>query len=111
MRTTAGVVPEATQDGIDKSLNAEGYFLPCLCRPMQDLNLDPRGSESICPGRSHRRQALGAGHPPGYPHALGATLITTPDSPFLLRRADGLCRAYALAGVPALEDNLDIHVK
>ena len=28
-----------------------------------------------------------------------------------MRRADGLCRAYALVVVPTLKDNRDIHVK
>ena len=50
MRTTAGLVPKATQAGIDKSLNAEGYFLPCLCRPMQDLTLDSPRQRKCMPG-------------------------------------------------------------
>ena len=50
MRTTAGLVPKATLAGIDKSLNAEGYFLPCLCRPMQDLTLDSPRQRKCMPG-------------------------------------------------------------
>jgi hypothetical protein len=40
MRTTAGAVPEAAQAGIESGLCAEGYLLPCLCRPLNDINLE-----------------------------------------------------------------------
>ena len=111
MRSTAGVVPEAAQAGIDKDLSADGYFLPCLCRPMKDLTLEPPEVAKVY-GR-----AVVAAVKHLAPDVCRVTL--RPSAPLyyhagqfiLLRRADGLCRAYTLASVPALDKNLDIHVK
>ena len=111
MRTTAGAVPEAAQAGIDKDLSAHGYFLPCLCRPMMDLTLEPPEAAKVY-GR-----AVVAAIKRLAPDVRRVTL--KPSAPLyyhagqfiLLRRADGLCRAYALASIPALDDNLDIPVK
>ncbi len=111
MRTTAGAAPAAAQAGIDKDLRKGGYFLPCLCRPLTDLTMEPPEATKVY-GRAivvaKKRLA---------PHVCRVTL--RPSAPLyyhagqfiLLRRIDGLARAYSLASVPALDRNLDIHVR
>jgi len=111
MRATAGAVPEAAQAGLDKDLSAEGYLLPCLCRPLEDLTL-------VAPdaARVYGRAVVAAVKR----LAPGVTRVTLrPSAPLyyragqfiVLRRADGLSRPYSLASVPTLDENLDIHVK
>ena len=110
MRTTAGVVPEAAQAGIDKERCSGGYFLPCLCQPLKDLTLEPPEAAKV-----HGRAVVVAIKR----LAAGVCRVTLrPSTPLyyhagqfiVVRRADGLARAYALASVPVLDKNLDIHV-
>ena len=38
-RLVEGEVPSGSQIGIKDTLQAQGYFLPCVCEPTQDLSL------------------------------------------------------------------------
>ena len=111
MRATSGTVPKAAQAGIEDTLRAEGYFMPCLCRPLGNLTLATPDA-----ARVYGRAAVAAIKR----LAPDVTRVTLrPSVPLyyragqfiILRRADGLSRAYSLASVPALDKNLDIHVK
>ena len=111
MRTIAGAVPEAAQAGIESGLCAEGYLLPCLCRPLKDIHLDSPDAARVY-GRAVvaavKRLAPGVCRVTLRP---SAPLYYRAGQFIVVRRADGLSRAYALASVPALDKNLDIHVR
>jgi ferredoxin len=111
MRATGGVVPNEAQQGLKDTLRLEGYFLPCVCRPEDDLVVESPELDSLF-----------------VPASVAAVEHTTPDlarvllepeAPFgyragqfvNLRRPDGLVRSYSLASVPGLERVLELHVK
>ena len=111
MRTTDGAVPEAAQAGIESGLCAEGYLLTCVCRPLKDLQLDAPDAARVY-GRAVvtavKRLAPGVCKVTLRP---AAPLYYHAGQFIVVRRPDGLSRAYALASVPALDKNLDIHVR
>ena len=41
LQATAGPVPAAAQAGLKDAWKQQGYFLACICRPREDLALDP----------------------------------------------------------------------
>ena len=47
LRSVSGDVPEKAQRGLKSSLRELGYFLPCLCRPEQPLDLEPPDPEHV----------------------------------------------------------------
>ncbi len=106
-----GTVPAESQIGIKDTLHAQGYFLPCVCEPTEDLvisqpedaalfgraivtNVDHL-SENVC-----RVQLM-----PAMPLYYRAGQFIN------LRRSDGMTRAYSLTSVPSLDRHLEIHVK
>jgi NAD(P)H-flavin reductase/ferredoxin len=111
MRVREGTLPEASQVGLREGQKQQGYFLPCVCRPEADLEIEaPADAElfgravvseithlstSIC--RLRLQTAM-----PLFYHA--GQFIN-------LRRGDGLVRSYSLASVPRLDDVLELHVK
>lgn len=111
MRATEGTVPETSQAGLKDSLAVENYFLPCICRPEQDLVLAAPDDAQVF----GRAQVVAVNHPA----ASVAQVLLRPDTPFdyragqflNLRRSDGLLRSYSLASVPGLDRDLEIHVK
>ncbi|MFP6740326.1 MAG: 2Fe-2S iron-sulfur cluster binding domain-containing protein, partial [Alphaproteobacteria bacterium] len=111
MRSRAGTVPERSQKGLKDTLRLEGHFLPCICQPDQDLEIELPDDAAIF-GRAVVRAVT-----PLAPNICRLTLDSaTPlyyrAGQFVnLRCADGLVRSYSLASVPRLDDCLDIHVK
>ncbi len=39
LRLESGAVPHAAQAGLKDTLRAQGYFLPCVCHPLDDLEI------------------------------------------------------------------------
>lgn len=111
MRSVAGSVNQRAQAGIKGSLQQLGYFLPCRCMPVGDLEIAPPRpddlyiqaqvagkemlSESVC------RLLL-----------VPATFIDYRPGQFInLRRAsDGLARSYSLASMPT-DYFLELHIR
>jgi NAD(P)H-flavin reductase len=108
LRASSGTVPPAAQQGLKSTLVEQGYFLSCLCRPEEDLVLEPAGGLEM--------EATIVSLDLLSPTVLRARLRT--QEPFayragqyvVLRRPDGLARSYSLASLPE-EGALELHIR
>ncbi len=110
-RCAKGRVDGRAQDGLRDTLRAEGYFLPCVCTPDDDLVLDGVEDAALY-GRVRvtAKERLAAAITrirlePATPLYYHAGQFVN------LRRADGLARSYSLASVPRLDRDLEIHIQ
>ncbi|MEH6404150.1 MAG: 2Fe-2S iron-sulfur cluster-binding protein [Sneathiella sp.] len=110
LKCVYGRVPEDAKAGVKDTLLKQGYFLPCLCHPTENLFLQSstdtelfstvtvRGknflSEKVC-------QILVESALPLYYHA--GQFVN-------LRNSQGVVRSYSLASVPKLDKCLEFHV-
>jgi ferredoxin-NADP reductase/ferredoxin/truncated hemoglobin YjbI len=110
-RAVSGELPAGAQKGLKDSLVAKNYFLPCVCRPVQDLEFAPPADDDLY------FKALVASKEP-----LSRDIVRFLLEPSLelnyrsgqfinLRRADGVSRSYSLASVPGEDYYLELHVK
>lgn len=103
-----GAVPEVSRQGLKPTLVEQGYFLSCVCRPDEDLYLEPAGGLDV--------DAVIASLEAFSPSVLRVRLRTAepldyrPGQYVTLRRADGLSRSYSLAGLPG-DGTLELHVR
>jgi len=107
-----GTPPPATaQVGLRETLRDQGYFLPCLCRPVGDMTITaPDEAGAYEPARVVAVETLGP---------TVRRVRIAPARPFRyragqfvnLRRADGLARPYSIANPPGPERSIEIHVK
>lgn len=110
MRCTNGNVGEQAQAGLKASLQNLGYFLPCRCRPQDDLEI-----ALPCPDDLYI-QALVVDKVMLSPSVCRLLLEPAKQLDFRpgqfinLRRADGLARSYSLASIPA-DYHLELHVR
>ncbi len=105
-----GPIPAEAQAGLRPTLAQDGYFLPCVCRPQAAMRVarpDPAQLFQTAIVVEHQRLAddvclvrLGPVKQIDY----------QPGQFIQLRRADGLTRSYALAGLPD-DYLLEIHVR
>ena len=111
LRATVGPVSEKCQEGIKDTLQAQGYFLSCLCYPQGDMDI-------VSPDDAHLfGRAVVTSKKQLSPNVC--RLLMEPATPlyyragqFLnLRREDGLVRNYSLASVPHLDRQLEFHIK
>jgi NAD(P)H-flavin reductase/ferredoxin len=111
LQATEGSVPEKSQKGVKDTLTAQGYFLPCVCIPEEDLELaSPNDADLFS-------RAVVTGKEMLSPNIC--RIVMEPATPlyyragqFLnLRRDDGLMRSYSLASVPHLDRQLEFHIK
>lgn len=112
MRATAGTPPPAAQNGLKPTLKEQGYFLACLCRPQEDLQIALAG-EDVAPRTSATvlskealnsdivRLSLRCKKPLDYRAGQFAHL----------RRNDGLTRSYSLPGPPREDGVIEFHVR
>jgi CDP-4-dehydro-6-deoxyglucose reductase, E3 len=108
LRSSSGAVPAAAQQGLKSTLVEQGYFLSCLCRPEEDLVLEPAGGLEVTATITSLELLT--------PTVLRARLRT--QEPFayrsgqyvVLRRPDGLARSYSLASLPE-DGELELHVR
>jgi len=110
-RAVSGELPEGAQKGIKDSLVAKNYFLPCVCRPVHDLEFAPPSDDDLY------FTALVASK-----ELLSRNTVRILLEPALevkyrsgqfinLRRAHGVSRSYSLASVPGEDYYLELHVK
>lgn len=110
-RKVSGELPDGAQKGLKPSLAEKGYFLPCVCRPVKDMEFAaPSDDDLYFPAMVADREPL----------AGDVFLIRLEPSRELnyrsgqfikLRRADGVTRSYSLASVPGEDYYLELHVK
>jgi NAD(P)H-flavin reductase/ferredoxin/truncated hemoglobin YjbI len=110
-RCTQGVIPEESQEGLRPHLKKRNYFLPCVCQAQGDIEIGPvREADLFCPAVVQSKQLLSE-------DVLclrleTATALYYHAGQFInLRRADGLQRSYSLASVPALDSELELHIR
>ena len=110
MRARSGAVPPEAQAGLKASQAAQGYFLPCVCHPVDELELeDPEAGALRHETEVLDRLALGPRvlrlrlrRPEGYAYRAGQFLN--------LHGPGGEVRSYSLASAPERDDFLELHV-
>jgi ferredoxin-NADP reductase/ferredoxin/truncated hemoglobin YjbI len=110
-RCVSGAVPEKAQTGLQPTLRAQGYFMPCVCVPSGDMVIEPpRDADLFSRALVYAKELLA-------PDVLRlllepATALSYRAGQFInLRRPDGLTRSYSLASVPAQDYFLELHIK
>lgn len=111
VRAAEGAPPVSSQVGLKQHLKEQGCFLPCICRPDQDLVLE----DPELPGRRVEalveemhwwrddllRLRLRAGS--SFSYRAGQFVNVAVN--------DSLVRPYSLASVPACDDFLECHIR
>lgn len=109
-RAISGTPPKEAQKGIKDTLAAQGYFLACLCKPTEDMEI---GLATI----SQKQQTtlldktllnetvvrLRLQKPDAFDYRAGQFIN-------LIRSSDNLTRSYSLASLPS-DPFLELHVK
>jgi len=112
MQAVQGTVPVDAQKGLKETLRLQNYFLACVCKPTEDLNVSEPGSDVT--------QRVTA-------HLVSKELLNqdimrlqlAPDGEFEfrsgqfihLKRDDGLVRSYSIASLPEANTSIEIHVR
>ncbi len=110
-RAVRGTVPAEAQKGIKDTLRGQDYFLSCICKPTEDLEIAPPEDADLF-GRAAVTAVDHLSKNICRVRLTSATPLYYHAGQFLnLRRDDGLTRSYSLASVPSLEPYLEIHVK
>lgn len=109
LEATAGQVPAAAQAGLKDTWKQRGYFLSCVCRPDENLEVRSIGAAEDVPAEvvavdrlspTVTRLRLRSARPFAYEPGQFVTLI----------REDGLARSYSLASLVD-EGFLELHVR
>jgi len=110
IRALSGTPTPESQQGLKDTLKAQGYFLACMCRPTEDMEI---GLASVSPRYSTRvvaKQPLNESvlriclaRPDGFAYKAGQFIN-------LVRPSDELTRSYSLASLPE-EETLELHIK
>lgn len=111
MQLVSGSVPAKAQAGLKDTLVAQDYFLPCVCYPEQDIEVILNDS-----GRGKQEATVTAVE---YLNADILGIRIKPSRPFGYRagqfislfKDEDTVRCYSLASVPALDDELCLHVR
>jgi CDP-4-dehydro-6-deoxyglucose reductase len=111
VKAVRGTVPAAAQQGLSATLRATGHFLACVAPAASDLELEPpggEGAEYATTVLETRRLgsdvlALRLALPEGFAARAGQYVS--------LVRDPGIVRSYSLAGIPEIDDGLELHVR
>ncbi|NUQ75359.1 MAG: 2Fe-2S iron-sulfur cluster binding domain-containing protein [Polyangiaceae bacterium] len=109
MRATRGAVPPASQYGLKDSMKARGYFLACVCKPEQDLELKGAGADV-------QVSAAIVGLDKLSPSVVRVRFKTErefdyrPGQYAVILRQDGLARSYSIASLTS-EEAIEMHVR
>jgi NAD(P)H-flavin reductase len=106
-----GPVPAAAQEGLQPTLVKQGYFLPCLCPPVDGMRVEAaEGDGLFLDARIESIEKL-ASHMTRVRLSPGAAFAYQAGQFINLRRSGGPTRSYSLASVPGRDDLLELHVK
>lgn len=110
-RAVSGALPEGAQKGLKDSLAEKNYFLPCVCRPEQDLEfVSPSEDDLYFSAMVAEKEQLASDI---HRIRLEPSLeVKYRSGQFInLRHPDGISRSYSLASVPGEDYYLELHVK
>jgi len=109
-RAIKGKPPTAAQQGLKDTLAAQNYFLACICKPEEDMEI---GLATISPKYSAKLISkdqmnesiirLRLGVPDDFTYRAGQFIN-------LIRPSDDLTRSYSLASIPS-DSFLELHIK
>jgi ferredoxin-NADP reductase/ferredoxin len=111
MRAVSGDPGEPAQAGLSLPLREKGFFLPCVCRPTDDLVVaKPTDAIASASARVERVEIVGRDV---------ARVLVSVHTPFEYRpgqfvnivRSDGLARSYSVANTPTKSGTLELHVR
>ena len=111
MKVTNGNVPIESQAGLKPTQVQRGYFLPCVCKPTENIQIDRPGRDAITkyPAKLIEKSPLSEkiirlrfNTPAGFGFRAGQFID--------LHRADGLVRSYSIASLPN-ERMIELHVE
>lgn len=109
MRAVAGTPSRESQQGLKDTLQAQGYFLACLCKPGEDMEIALAQVSEKRTAKVLEKTVMNANvvrlrlARDGFDYIPGQFINVT-------REQDGLTRSYSLASVLD-EDFLELHVK
>lgn len=109
LKATHGCVPPNAQAGLKPALVEQGYFLSCLCKPEEDLVIEPPGAGIRVPAKLVEIRWLS----PSVLHVgieLANPLAHRAGQYLTLFRPDGLSRSYSIASLPE-EKLVNLHVR
>ncbi len=111
LKVTDGSPGTTAQRGLSPDATAQGYFLPCQCRPVTDLTVvRPNRSDLFQAARVQEKSVVA----PGIARILlepSRALPAAAGKFISIRSPTGLVRSYSLANVPEEDYFFEIHVK
>ncbi len=112
MRGVQGRPPAAAQQGLKDTLQAQHYFMACVCEPGEDMEVVLAGADvtHLLEAEVMAKSALNDDI---------LRILLKPAQPFdykagqfiNLYRPDGVVRSYSLASVPRQDECLELHVR
>ena len=111
LRSSDSMPPSISQEGLKDTLKNLGYFLSCLCTPVQDMSIKlPEQSEIFSAGKIVVNEMLNRN--------TILLIIECQDvveykaGQFVnLQRQDGLTRSYSIANTPKEDKTLEFHIR
>lgn len=106
----SGSIPSAAQKGLSDAERKQGYFLPCLCKPTEDMViLSPQDARLYLSTMVQGKELLADG---ACRLLLEPTLAQVCQTGQFInvRAANGDIRSYAIVNQPAEEYFLEVHV-
>jgi len=109
VRAVKGTPPVSAQEGIKDTLKAQGYFLACICKPEEDLEIALATVSQKQPATVISKTQMN--------EAVVRLRFSCDAFDYfpgqfinLVRSGDGLVRSYSLASIPA-DGFLELHIK
>lgn len=109
-RALHGNPPAASQQGLKDTLIAQNYFLACICKPEEDLDIGLATASPKYTSRLISRDRMNESiirlrfeSPEGFSYRSGQFIN-------VIRPSDELTRSYSLASIPS-DPYLELHIK
>lgn len=111
MRSLNDAPPEKSQAGLKESQQKQNYFLACICRPENDMNVVlPNTEETWLAAEVTEKKNLSS-------NVILLKIKSKEPLAFFagqfvnLRRADGVIRSYSIANIHNGEHELEFHIR
>ena len=111
MRALEGTPPPDSQSGLKPTLQQQNYFLPCVCKPTQDLSVAIAGEEALPKIDAEVVEKTELSVKIMRLRLKSAQPLNYQAGQFInLHREDGLIRSYSIASCPD-ESFIELHVE